>query len=132
MFNKLKSKENLVNFHEAFVSITIFADGEFDHKLLGLFRSFDVDAGGSIDRQEMIAFLMAAVFGLCKLLSIPLVDKNEIITYAKAIFAEVDEDDSGEISFEEFQGWIKNSSDLQLFLLKYTGMQSIEESIKTF
>ena len=59
-------------------------------------------------------------------------DKNEISTYAKAVFEEVDDDGSGEISFEEFAGWIKNSSDLQSFLLRYTGKQSIEETIRQY
>lgn len=93
--------------------MTIFSEGDFDLKLQGLYRSFDIDNGGSIDRNELMQFLQSAVFGLCKLLSIPTVDKNVVSTYAKAVFAEVDDDGSGEISFEEFSGWIKNSSDLQ-------------------
>ena len=50
--------------------MTVFSDGDFDLKLLGLFRSFDVDNGGSIDRSELLTFLYAAIYGLCKLLDI--------------------------------------------------------------
>lgn len=57
---------------------------------MGLFRSFDVDNGGSIDRSEMLTFLLAAIFGLCKLLSIPLPFKDDIIEYAKEVFSKID------------------------------------------
>ena len=68
-FNKLQ-KEGLVEIYEAFVGMTVFSEGEFDLKLLGMYRSFDVDNGGTIDRKEMLSFLFAAIFGLCKLLDL--------------------------------------------------------------
>ena len=40
--------------YEAFVGMTVFSDGDFDIKLNGLFQSFDVDNGGSIDRAELL------------------------------------------------------------------------------
>jgi len=36
--------------YEAFVAMTVFSDGDFNLKLKGLFRSFDTDDGGTIDR----------------------------------------------------------------------------------
>jgi Ca2+-binding EF-hand superfamily protein len=50
--------------------MTVFSDGDFDLKLLGMFKSFDVDNGGSIDRSELLTFLYAAIYGLCKLLDL--------------------------------------------------------------
>ena len=50
--------------------MTVFSEGDYDFKLLGMFKSFDVDNGGSIDRQEFLTFLYAAIFGLCKLLDL--------------------------------------------------------------
>ena len=39
-----------MDIYEAFVAMTVFSDGDYDFKLLGMFKSFDVDNGGSIDR----------------------------------------------------------------------------------
>jgi len=49
VFEKLRFNEH-VNIYEAFVAMTVFSFGEFDLKLEGLFRSFDCDDGGTIDR----------------------------------------------------------------------------------
>jgi Ca2+-binding EF-hand superfamily protein len=57
IFNKLKNTEDRVNFSEAFVSMTIFSEGMFDTKLQGLYRSFDIDNGGTIDRSELMTLL---------------------------------------------------------------------------
>ena len=70
-FSKLKKEGEKVDIYEAFVSMTVFSEGDFDLKLHGLFRSFDVDNGGSIDRTELLNFLQAAISGLCKLLELP-------------------------------------------------------------
>ena len=59
-----------MDIYEAFVAMTVFSDGDFELKLLGLFRSFDVDEGGSIDRGEFLTFLNSAIYGLCKLLDL--------------------------------------------------------------
>ena len=98
--------------YEAFVAMTVFSDGEFDMKLLGLFRSFDVDDGGTIDRKELLVFLNSAVYGLCKLLDIAVPSRNNILEYSKYVFKIIDDDNSGEIDFEEFSGWIKDSVEL--------------------
>jgi len=37
--------------------MTVFSDGDFDLKLKGLFQSFDVDLGGTIDRGEYLKFV---------------------------------------------------------------------------
>ena len=50
--------------------MTIFSDGHFDIKLEGLFRSFDVDNGGTLDRGELLSFFNSAIYGICKLLNI--------------------------------------------------------------
>lgn len=102
--------------------MTVFSEGDYDFKLLGMFKSFDVDNGGSIDRQEFLTFLHASIYGLCKLLDLDQPNKDVVLEYSYGVFREIDEDGSGEIEFEEFQGWIKANTDLQDFLLKYTGV----------
>ena len=112
--------------------MTVFSEGDYDFKLLGMFKSFDVDNGGSIDRQEFLTFLYAAIFGLCKLLDLQQPNRDVVLEYSYGVFREIDEDGSGEIEFEEFSGWIKNNTDLQDFLLKYTGVQTFESAQRRF
>jgi Ca2+-binding EF-hand superfamily protein len=104
--------------------MTVFSDGDFDLKLKGMFRSFDVDNGGSIDRSELLTFLYSAIYGLCKLLDLKTPSQNQVLEYSYSVFKEIDEDNSGEIDYEEFVDWIKQNIDLQDFLLKYTGVQT--------
>ena len=75
-YDKLKTERGTVDIYEAFVAMTVFSDGDFDLKLKGLFRSFDVDNGGSIDRSELLTFLYAAIYGLCKLLDLKTPNQN--------------------------------------------------------
>jgi Ca2+-binding EF-hand superfamily protein len=42
--------------------------------------------------------------------------------YSYSVYKVIDEDMSGEIDYDEFRDWIRNSVDLQDFLLEYTGV----------
>ncbi len=75
----------------------MFSKGDFELKLLGLFRSFDVDNGGSIDKNELITFFESAINGLCKLLDIALPNRNSILDFSYVVFKEIDSEDTGEI-----------------------------------
>jgi len=66
----LHTDQGTADFFEAFVALTIFAKGEFEKKLQGLFYAYDIDQSGGIDRKEMTTFVHSGVFGLCKLLGI--------------------------------------------------------------
>lgn len=112
--------------------MTVFSEGEFDLKLLGMYRSFDVDNGGTIDRKEMLSFLFAAIFGLCKLLDLEPPKQEAILDYSYSVFKEIDDDGSGEVEFDEFKQWIKNSDDIQDFLIKYTGIQTFESALRRY
>lgn len=92
--------------------MTVFSDGEFDLKLLGMFRSFDTDEGGSIDRGEFLTFLNSAIYGLCKLLDLNPPHSSKVQDYSYNEFKIIDEDNSGEIEFDEFSNWIRNNHEL--------------------
>lgn len=126
-YNKL-AKEGTVEIYEAFVAMTLFSEGDFDLKLLGMFRSFDVDESGTIDRAELLNFILSGTNGLFNLLGLQEPNRNEILDYSSDIFNSIDRDNSGKIDFEEFKAWIKNSHDLQDFTLKYTGVQTFESA----
>lgn len=44
----------------------------------------------------------------------------------------MDEDGSGSIEYDEFEHWIRNSDEIQDFLLKYTGQQTMDRAIKRY
>jgi len=56
--------------------------------------------------------LYSAVFGLCKLLNLKPPQRNVVTEYGYLKYRDIDEDNSGEIEFEEFSSWIKNDIDL--------------------
>jgi hypothetical protein len=41
-------------------------------------------------------------------------------------------DGSEEIEYEEFSGWVRESEEIQDFLLKYTGQQTFERAKKRY
>ena len=98
--------------YECFVAMTVFSNGDFDLKLKGLFRSFDTDDGGTIDWSELLTFLKAAIQGLCKLLKLPVPSLGQILEYSYSVYKEIDSDMSGEIDFDEFSQWVRNSIEL--------------------
>ena len=108
--------------------MTMFSKGEFNTKIMSLYKIYDTDGSGEIDRDELKKFLRSGILGLCKILSIPLPYENEITTFAYAWFRQMDVDHSGSIEYNEFEDWIRNSDEIQDFLLKYTGQQTMDRA----
>jgi hypothetical protein len=48
------------------------------------------------------------------------------------VFKQIDVDGSEEIEFEEFNEWVRESEEIQDFLLKYTGQQTFERAKKRY
>ena len=62
-------ERHTVNIYEIIIAMVVFVKGvEFEDKLLFIFKTFDVDSGGSLDRKELSKFLMCAIVGLCKII----------------------------------------------------------------
>lgn len=47
-------------------------------------------------------------------------------------FKQMDEDGSGDIEYDEFEYWIRNSDEIQDFLLRYTGQQTMDRAKKRY
>ncbi len=120
------------SFLEAFVALTVFSKGEFDAKIRGLFFAFDLDNSGSIEKKELLNLLQSAIFGLCKLVGIPCPHREDISQFSYYCFKQIDLDNSDQIEFDEFSEWIRNSEEIQDFLLKYTGQQTFERAKKRY
>eukprot|EP00347_Sterkiella_histriomuscorum_P018501 403345272 len=130
-YNKLQSNGN-ADFYEAFVALSLFSKGEFDRKIKGIYLAFDQDNSGSIDRKELLMFLYNGIFGLCKLLGLPIPRRDDVQQYAYNIFKIIDINKNDCIEYSEFAFWIKESDEIQDFLLKYTGQQTFERARKRY
>lgn len=53
------------------MALSVFGKGEFDEKIRGIFRAFDLDSSDTIDRKELLNFLRTGILGLCKLVNLP-------------------------------------------------------------
>ena len=68
---KVLGERHIINIYEVLITLTIFVkNAEFEDKTLTIFKAFDVDGGGSLDRKELSKFLMCAIIGLCKILGL--------------------------------------------------------------
>ena len=112
--------------------MTVFAKGDFELKVRGIYLAFDVDESGFIDRKELMTLLVNGVQGLCKLVGIPVPHKEEMMQYAYSVFKVIDSDNSDSIDYGEFSEWVRHSEELQDFLLKYTGQQTFERAKKRY
>ena len=64
-------ENSLVNIYEVFIICAIFVtDTDYNEKLLCIFKAFDIDDGGTLDRRELAKFLMCSIMGICKLLKL--------------------------------------------------------------
>ena len=96
-----------------FIICAIFVkDAEYNEKLLCIFKAFDVDNGGTLDRRELAKFLLCSIVGICKLLKLATPSKIGIQKFTYEQFKIVDEDGSGSIDFTEFDEWISNSHEI--------------------
>ena len=64
---KTLAERNEVNIYEVLISLVVFeSHSDFDEKILTVFKAFDVDGGGTLDKKETSKFLKCSVNGLCK------------------------------------------------------------------
>ena len=55
---KILTEKQSINIYEVFISLIVFVkDAEFEEKLLTIFKAFDIDGSGAIDRKELSKFL---------------------------------------------------------------------------
>jgi hypothetical protein len=78
-FKLLQDKETqMASFLEAFVALTVFAKGDFDYKIRGIFIAFDTDESNFIDRKELTILIQNGVYGLCKLVGLSVPHREDI------------------------------------------------------
>ena len=68
---KILGEHHRINIYEVLITLIIFVkNAEFEDKLLTIFKAFDIDDGGSLDRKELGKFIMCSILGLCKILGL--------------------------------------------------------------
>ena len=97
-----------------------------------LFKAFDVDAGGTLDRQELEKFLICGISGLCKMVGLSAPSRIGITEFTYEQFKIIDEDESGTIEQDEFDHWVSTTQEIQDFLCTYTGVQTYAFAKKRF
>ena len=102
----------MASFLEAFVALTVFSKGDFDHKIRGIFIAFDTDESNFIDRKELTTLLLHGVHGLCKLVGLPVPHREDIMQFAYHAFKSIDTDNSEMIEFNEFNEWVRESEEI--------------------
>lgn len=75
---------------------------------------------------------MESIICLCKIVGIVQPSRFAIQEFTYHTFGKVDADNNGVIDREEFFNWIKDSDDVQDFLLKHTGIQTHERAKRRY
>ena len=93
---------------------------------------FDRDNGGSLDRKECQKLLNCTIYGLTKLAGLPSPQKSRVTTFISDVFHEIDADGSGVVDYQELKDYIDNSMEIQDFVLRYSGVQTLIRAQKIF
>ena len=119
------AERGIVNIYEILISLAVFEPhSEFEDKALMIFKAFDVDGGGTLDKVETVKFLTCAINGLCKMVKLSCPSRIGITEFAHEQFKIIDEDGSGTIDIDEFTDWVSTTKEIQDFLCIYTGVQT--------
>ena len=122
-----------INIFEVFIALVIFCKNmDYDDRIHLVFNVFDLDGGGSLDRKETAKLLSATVFGLCKLAGLPSPTKLKVSEYISEMFKHIDADGSGVVEYQELKDFIDDSMEIQDFILRYSGVQTIVRARKIF
>ena len=92
------NKDGFIDFEEFMIVFHIMSDGSNEEVLRKIFRVFDVNCDGTISRKELTK-LIRDMYGLLKTEDPDIASKEKI---AKTAFAEMDKDNDGKITEDEF------------------------------
>merc|ERR1712029_397275 len=99
MSQAMPKKDGYIDFVEFMVIFYVMSDGSPEEVLGKIFRVFDVNSDGSITNKEMQR-LVKVMYGLLKTEDPDVAAKDMI---AKSAFAEMDKNEDGKVSLEEFK-----------------------------
>ena len=112
LFEVLANRKT-INIYEILIALVVFeSHAEFQDKVNLIFKAFDVDASGALDRPELSKFLICGIVGLCKVIGLKAPSRIGIAEFTHAQFKLIDEDGSGSIDFTEFNDWVSETAEI--------------------
>lgn len=132
LHEKTADKEKVVDIYEVLSIFALFAFDEFDNKLAFIFKLFDFDSSDTLELSELVLTVQAVIRSLCKMASLPIPTIPFLESLSKTCFTMMDLDHNKHLEFNEFAKWVRENSDFQDFLLKYSGTQTIENAKRHF
>lgn len=135
-FEKLQEltsdKMKVVDIYECLSVFTLFCADEFEQKTAFIFKLFDFDSSDTLELSELVLTIQAVIRSLCKMASLPLPTVPFLEQLSKTCFQMIDLDHNKHLDYNEFNKWVRENSDFQDFLLKYSGAQTIENARRHF
>ena len=125
-FEALKAKKTgKVDLYEGLAVLALLnGDDDFEGRIAFIFKLFDFDGSGSIEKKEFVMSCTAAIIGLSKIAHVPLPTLKEIEDFAVDKFFEIDNDENNVISQQELQSFLSSDLQLQEFLLIYCNVNT--------
>lgn len=124
--------DGTVDVYESLALFLILSGESIDSKIDSIFKLFDFDHSGGLDTSELFMTLQSSARALCKFASVKSPSQKDLEKLTDVIFLSMDRNGDKKISPEEFLGWINENSEIQEFLLKYTGKQTLLNAQKRF
>lgn len=123
-----KDQTKEIDIYEAMAAVCCFSGDNFENKISFLFQLFDFDKSGHLDKIELALTVQSILRAMCKLTNIKVASLSTCNMIAGEIFGGIDKDASGTIELSEFSEFVKKSSEIQDFFLRYTGTQTISNA----
>jgi Ca2+-binding EF-hand superfamily protein len=115
-----------VDIYETLSAFAVFVKAQFEKKVSFIFTLFDFDQTNSLETSELAITMQAAARGLCKFAHITPPAPKSLELEAKNVFIKIDLDNNKRIAYDEFMEWLRNNSELQDFILKHVGIQTLD------
>ena len=132
LFDFMKDGHN-INFLETIIALVFFVRiADYDDRINTIFNLFDEDASGILDRKEASKLIQCSIYGLTRLAGLPSPSKLIVTEYISDLFKHIDEDGSGQVEYNELKNYVDDSMEIQNFILRYSGVQTIKRAMIIF
>jgi len=115
-FKQHYSNTGNLNFEQFLSVLSALSRGTVEDKLKWIFGLYDINGDGYITKQEMLT-IVRAIYDMLGNYTEPLVDEHTAKEHVERIFHQIDADEDGVISFEDFSQWCQKDENRAQSLL---------------